>query len=424
MRLHNIWLVAVLLAVPCSGRGSGFSIYEQSARGMGAAGAYTARVADPSAIFYNPAGLAQIETGSVGLGSSLIFYQREFAGANPFPGDGVTEDAPNRVFYPSHAFWGHRLSSRVSAGFGIYSPFGLSTEWENPDSFSGRFISTKASLTPFYFNPCLALTASPRLRLGVGIMAVHSTIELNRHVGEPNPTGDPGVLDMGTVSLSASNGLDFGVNLGFQFEVSDRIVVGGNFRSTIDVGFDGDADFTFEGTGTGLDPQLALVFPDDQSASTSLSLPDVLVLALAVVPREGWVIEGDVGWMGWSRLDRLNLRFADENLDFTLDEDWKDSFYYRFGVERRLDPHTEIRFGFYYDETPQPAKSAGPIIVDANRYGLSAGVGKSWAPWSADLFAMLLLARDRDTEGVNRDGYDGKYANGAQIVGVSVGYSY
>lgn len=218
--------------------------------------------------------------------------------------------------------------------------------------------------------------------------------------------------------------MDFGSNLGFQFDVSDQVTVGGSYRSTVEVEFDGDADFTFLGSGTALDPQLRLLFPEDQPVSTILSLPDVLVLALAFKPGESVVIEGDLGWMGWSRLDRLGLRFEDDSLNFALEENWEDSFYYRFGVETRLDSRTQVRFGFYYDETPQPTKSASPIIVDADRYGLSAGLGREWESWSADLFAMVLVASDRDTEGVNRDGYEGSYANGAQLLGFTVSYSY
>ena len=50
-------LVACILG-PVPAHAAGFSIFEQGARGMGFAGAFTAQAGDPSAIFHNAAGIA------------------------------------------------------------------------------------------------------------------------------------------------------------------------------------------------------------------------------------------------------------------------------------------------------------------------------------------------------------------------------
>ena len=67
MNLRTIPLGLVLLAVfsPAAAQAAGFGIYEQGARAMGTAGAFTARADDPSAIYFNPAGLAHLEGGSL-----------------------------------------------------------------------------------------------------------------------------------------------------------------------------------------------------------------------------------------------------------------------------------------------------------------------------------------------------------------------
>ena len=58
-------LLAVFLILPTVVWGAGFSLYEQGARALGSAGAYAARVGDASAIYYNPAGLAKVESGEM-----------------------------------------------------------------------------------------------------------------------------------------------------------------------------------------------------------------------------------------------------------------------------------------------------------------------------------------------------------------------
>ena len=421
---RTLW---ILLAVGLSGtaHGAGFSIYEQGARALGTGGAYTARVADPTAIFFNPAALTRIEHGELVLGSSLIVITREFAGVNQFPGNDTKETSPTQAFFPTHLFWGQSFSPKFGAGFGIYVPFGLTTEWENPDQFSGRFISTRASILPIYFNPAVAVEPVPGLRLGGGVMGVYSTLELNRHVGEPNPLNNPVVLDLGTVELKASNGLDFGYNLGVQIDAGDRVQIGVNYRSSVNLGFkDGDADFTFTGSGTALDPVLVDLFPQDQKVSTEVKLPALLVGAVAVKPGARWVLEVDLGWTRWSEFKAIVLEFEDPSLNTSLVQNWEDALFIRTGMEYDLDPRTRLRLGYYYDETPQPTAAVSPILPDQNRHGLSAGVGRDWGKWSGDLFGLLLLAADRETGETNREGYAGSYANSAWILGLSVSYRY
>ena len=68
-------LVAVwgcLIMAPASGYGSGFALFEAGARGSALMCTMVARADDPSAIFYNPAGLVQLPGFQVMGGFSFI----------------------------------------------------------------------------------------------------------------------------------------------------------------------------------------------------------------------------------------------------------------------------------------------------------------------------------------------------------------
>ena len=52
---------------------SGYSVYEQGAEAMAGAGAFTARADNASALFFNPAGLTQLEGIWMDLGVTSIF---------------------------------------------------------------------------------------------------------------------------------------------------------------------------------------------------------------------------------------------------------------------------------------------------------------------------------------------------------------
>jgi long-chain fatty acid transport protein len=317
------------------------------------------------------------------------------------------------------------VTPNLTVGFGAYTPFGLTTEWNDPDTFTGRFISTKVSLTPFYFNPVVGYQIHDQVRIAAGLMAVHASVELNRAVGLANPTtGPPATLDPGSVSLSASNDLDYGFNGGIQIE-HENVKLGFNYRSKVTADMDGTADFVFTGTGTPLDPQLEALFPQTQGASTALSFPASWVAGLGYQVSPTWFVEGDVGWMGWSAFQSLTVSFAqDSDLDFTRHEDWTDSWFFRAGARWAVQPDTEIRFGGYYDETPQPTSSVSVLLPDAERFGLTLGAGKTWGKWNLDAFGLLLIIPDRSTELSSIDGYNGTYASSVGALGVTAGFRY
>ena len=76
-RVLRALLALPLLAVPASAHASGFAIESQGARAMGFAGAYVAQAADPSAIFYNAAGIGFLK------GKQLYVRRRLRGGSRP-----------------------------------------------------------------------------------------------------------------------------------------------------------------------------------------------------------------------------------------------------------------------------------------------------------------------------------------------------
>src|SRR3954451_3986771 len=70
----RIFLACVLVSAlaPAAFASGGFEIDEQSAQGVGMAGAQTAIADDPAAIYYNPAGLGFQPGGGGLIGGNLI----------------------------------------------------------------------------------------------------------------------------------------------------------------------------------------------------------------------------------------------------------------------------------------------------------------------------------------------------------------
>src|ERR1051325_8974609 len=79
LRSFNRLLVLSLSTALCSSAfAAGFSIFEQGAKATAMGGAFAATADDPSAIFYNVAGLAQQRHLTVLAGATAINFANEF----------------------------------------------------------------------------------------------------------------------------------------------------------------------------------------------------------------------------------------------------------------------------------------------------------------------------------------------------------
>ena len=168
--LRLLGLTILVFAMTAPAHGGGFGIFEQGAKAMGMAGAFTAQADDGSAMFHNPAGLGFQKERRFDLGLTFITAAKaEFDGADPFPGAGVHEEQKTLNEFPPHFYWVQPIGEKMTFGLGLNTPFGLSTEWEDPDNFTGRHINTKAALTVINFTPNIAWQASDNFSVGFGL---------------------------------------------------------------------------------------------------------------------------------------------------------------------------------------------------------------------------------------------------------------
>src|SRR5688572_4194157 len=204
---------------------AGFSIFEQGSKAMGMAGAFTAQADDPSLLFHNAGGLAFVTEREVSTGFTWITStEAEFDGANPFPGEGYHAEQEGLSEFPPHLYWVQPINDTWKFGLGINAPFGLTTSWENPEQFAGRFLSTKAALRAIDINPTIGWQITENFGLGLGAVARFSDVELNRNIGTINPFTQR-VADVGRLSLESEFGNAYGFNVGILHKIDRKSVV-------------------------------------------------------------------------------------------------------------------------------------------------------------------------------------------------------
>lgn len=420
------WLAGVLVTLGAAPAfGAGFLIFEHGSKAMGMAGAFTAQADDGSAMFHNAAGLAFQQERRFDVGTTLITNTTgDFEGAAPFPGPSQSAEQKDAIFFPSHAYYVQPINDRMTFGVGFNDPFGLVVEWDNPDAFAGRFISYKAELRTFDLNPTIAWRATDTLGIGVGVIGRWSDIELNQRVGVPSPFG--GAAEVGDARLDSDLESGYGWNVGLLHKPTSRFSWGLSYRSSMDIDYEGDGRFTQISTGIpAFDAAVAAQIPfgQDLPISTTIDFPDLAILGVAFGLTPNTVFEVDVQRTGWSDFEQLDIEFETApQFSRTIPENYEDAYAYRAGLSWTNSPSSQWRFGYVFDESPQPEEAVGPLLPDSDRNGFTIGYGHDGG-WDFDIALMYLMfdERTRDETFQGEPIFHGTYDTEAVLLGLTLG---
>lgn len=433
---RTLTLVVALLAAAGPAFGAGFGIFEQGSKAMGMAGAFTAQADDPSLLFHNAGGLAFVEDGELAGGFTWIKgAEAELDGLGPFPGEGYHAEQELLSEFPPHLYYVAPINGTWKWGVGVNAPFGLVTEWERPDQFAGRFLSTRAALEAVDVNPTIGWQITPTFGLGFGAIARFSAVELERNAGRINPFTQR-VADIAHVELESDMDNGFGWNVGLLHKATPRFSWGLSYRSKVEVDYGGDARLSQILTGNPVFDTLvaaAVPFNQDLPIETSIEFPDMASLGLALGVTDRLLVEADVNWTGWSTFDEVEIlpqNAAGERV-FTpqsrvIPEHWDDAMNYRVGL-RWGPPAGQWRIGYVFDETPQPEAAVSPLLPDADRSGITLGFGHESGQglkWDVALMYLDFDERVRDETPVEEleATFHGKYNTRAYLLGVTLGW--
>ncbi len=429
-------LFSLLVLSPLS-HGSGFLIYEHGAAAMAMGGAFVAIANNPTAIFHNPAGIAWLDGTQVSVGTTLITSNASVNLMNL----GESFDAKSQWFYPSTAYISHKISDRITAGFGFFTPYGLGLEWPNTAEkpFPLRYISTKSDMKTFFFNPTLAFKVNENLSVAVGASYVHSILEFNLTEPFILAAGPPPVIADVPAILEVT-GKGWGLNAGFLYR-EGSFSLGFNWRGGFELDYK-DGDLMLDLTQVQALNPLA---PDSLTgtASTSFNLPHIFGLGVAFNLTEKVLVAVDLHFVLWSSYDEFVVALDVPGIealyppgleDKVVEENWKNSFIFRVGFQYTLNDNLDLRGGFLYDQTPQPIDTMDPILPDSDRWAITAGFGYKLGKFVIDVAYQFEPFLDRTSPNRNipllidpstgANLGEGAYSTTAHLIGISIGFNF
>src|SRR5947209_10538311 len=235
MRLSLIvgGMLALLVGLTTAAFAGGFSFTEHGAAASGKANAFAGEANDPSAIFYNPAGITQLPGTQLMIGTSIVKLDSTFRSSTTGENTHLEDQfliSPN--YYITHRFG--KWDERLSVGLVVYTPFGIVIDW--PDNWQGRFDTTNARLRVTVYNPTVAYQVTPGLSVAAGIRIADAGAEFEQEFV---------LIGQNKVRVHDLEAHPVGWNVGFLYHLKEiSTSVGLQFRSELQAKFNGLADFS------------------------------------------------------------------------------------------------------------------------------------------------------------------------------------
>lgn len=373
---------------------NGTQIGNVGARGTAMASCFRGLADDWSALFFNPAGLTQLDTKwTFGASAGLIMprgcYDQAAYPADQFPFSGMhTETAcdatPQNFYVPSAGIF-FKPSETIVVGLGVFAPFGLGTEWDLmslPQAYGNSLSKEnehKSDHQVVVFQPTVGIKLSDKISLGLGLSYIMGDMLVDNVVLPLNPaaanwTSLQGLAQMYQQTLSdlgpdqyriaVENNLDgsgsaYGVNFGIHVNLSEKFAFGlsgiyytdlklsGTFTQTMNMYGDpakagaimGIPAEVLQSLGinqtelAGLFSGQDVAMVDESDAEADLPLPMTLGAGIAFKPSPKLTITADASWTNWGSWDTIPIKGADGEEIASFTQNWDNTIQMGAGFE-------------------------------------------------------------------------------------------
>jgi len=428
--VYSFLTVVFVIFLSTSAFGAGFALYEGSARGNVIGGGLVASADDPSALFYNPAGITQLKGIQTQIGftaiTPMMTVDTTVSPARAYQAAGnYSTDFQRNWFFPPHAYLTYQINDSWWAGLGIFSRFGLGTEYKDPmnPAWPGRYNSYRASIQEVEINPNIAWKINDKFSVAAGVVASYFNLTLQK--------------DIAGVLLGAGSDIDmklsgdswgWGWNLALQYKPTDWAQFGLTYRSKIEQNVKGNVAVSRTWTPS------AAVSIANMSAGGDVPLPDMIFAGMNFNVTKTVSVGGGVYWTGWQYYDKLQINFgapfgaAPPSTTAVSQKNWANVARYLIGTEWKATPNWDLRLGYAYDTSPIPDNTQDYILPDNDRHMWSIGAGYHQNAWSVDLSYtfMQIINRSINTNGsASAPVYQGQLKDGtAHLIGLTFGYKF
>ncbi len=347
-------LLAVLLAFASPAHADTGALFGESARAVSLADSVVARPGDTSAIWFNPAGIADLDRPTLTLyghlGSRFVSFARTdeigFSRRSLVSGYGLSIVA---------RLPGPEWLSRVRIGGSVHVPgrnivrtiAPVRSDEPSEPYYGGRIDRTGMTIA-------LAVELLWGLRIGAAV-SVFPNLVAPTAVGFDAGRGesvDEGVI----INQDRILTLDASALLGLRWQILPELALGLAWRQ----GGATRAEGTF-------DIAAGAIVVSDSYRFYDLLAPEEVALGIAVAPFADLSLSLDVSWARWSQYRTI--------FDEAPEPGFSDVIDVRFGAEWTVHPALRARAGYAFLPSPVPQQTGAHNFLDSHRHEVAVGFG-------------------------------------------------
>ncbi len=390
-------LTAVMLAAAAGkSRANGFRLMDQDAFATARGEAFTATADNASAIYYNPAGITQLDGNNLRSGIDGIYVNADYRPPDTAANAGNTYHDIDHFAAIPQLFLTHAFGSvPLSMGVGVYAPFGGKVNW--PEDTGFRTVATRGALAYTTINPVIAYKILPSLSIAVGANFNYGKIDLEQGLR-------PLAFPLQNYFLFKGDGWSYGYNAGIRWQPLDQLSFGAKFQSISHIDFNGYTEFE----------QQPILAAQQTPAVANFTFPLTAVGGVSYRPTTNWNVEFDADYTDWSSFGTVTIAQGptpfpvQQNVPVTLK--WRPSWVYELGVTRYFGENWQVSAGYMFDQNSVPDTYYSPLAADMDRYFLSLGGGYHNQHLSLDLTYQFGYGPTHTVVGSNPSSSPGLFA--------------
>lgn len=427
--------LALVLALASGLLANGLNLNGFGARAAAMGGAFVGLADDYTAVFWNPAGLAQLKKPTFGLTGTFLVPTSKYA-LGPY-----AQKTENKVYPAGLLGYFQPIGDRLVVGLGAYTASGLGADWANT-GIEAAFISPlppaafTPAITPYQWKsfigsvtiaPTLAVRVTDQIFLGATFNANFAFFKTDQW-GEYQviPGAPPVLFNFGQATLDVK-GWGFGATLGLLVKPVEQFSFGVTYR----------LQSKQKLSGTMMIENIPLLNPalsDTSNAKLDAISPMWLAGGVAFKPVKDLTVTFDLNWTNWKKLDTLIVAFSDpgwiaappNGLGLTenvLDLRWVDKLQIRGGIEYTFGQFA-VRGGYLYDPAPAPDATMNILVPSFTYNDFTAGVGYNAGGFRVDVGFEYLKGKNRNIVPAKGVSMPGLYKMTILVPLVAVSYGW
>lgn len=416
----------VCLFTASTSYGAGFALYEGSAAANADTAGVTAKGGEPGAIFFNPAAITGLPGTQIQGGVSVVAPQDSVTGVNPYTGQSLGKVDATENYWPlPHLYATHQLNDELWLGLGIYTRFGLGSEFA--ENWFGRYNNVDATIATFNVNPVVAWKANEWLSVAAGLSVQYFDISLKQKIDAAGVAGlrrynDPSFSPLDIEQELCADGVGVGADLGVQIKPMDKVNVGLAYHSRIKQECEGKAEYKKSPVVKAAMP----AFFNNTDIQGDVTLPDEIMSAITYDITDALTIGLGATYTMWSTYEELEINFDEPILpgksQSVAEKDWSDVWRYTGGLSYDVNDAVTLRASYTYDDSPLNKNHLDYLVPADVRQIFAVGAGYKTGDWVFDVSYFYELIDDIATGAHVKEGVmPSDFTDGtAHCVGVSV----